>query len=124
MAKPKLDLDGPWQAQLETWVRDHSGPLPSVEAFDRAYGIAMTLAGMPDMPVHCEQVTVRNVITMTEEELLTLKGIRHRTMKLVKAFLKSYEIYELGPANAKPSEEASPAIPPYGVDHLMATGHA
>ena len=102
MAKPELNLDGPWIDQLDEWVRQQPKPLPfSIDAVDRArYGITVLLTGMPDMPPHSEKITVRHVITKTRDELLALEQVGPKTMEVVDAFLEAHNITELGPANA------------------------
>lgn len=99
--RPQLDLDGSWVDQLDEWVRQQPKPLLfSIDALDRArYGITAPITTEPGMPLRCEKVTVRHVITRTCEELLGLGQIGPKTMEVVNAFLKAHGIKELGPAN-------------------------
>jgi hypothetical protein len=121
-AKPTLDLDRPWVKQFDLWIRDYPGSLPfSNEAIDQARFIILCLSGTQSLPPDYEKITVRQVISRTEQELLALKGIGPRTMRVIKAFLEFYDITELG-QNANQTAEES--FLPDGVDLLMATGHA
>ena len=99
MAGLELDLDGSWADQIWDWII--AAPLLStVDAIDRARSITVSFTAMPGMPKRYEEVTVRQVITKTREELLALDGVGPKTMEVVDAFLEAHGITELGPANA------------------------
>jgi len=99
MPKPQLDLDGPWTEQLDQWIRGLRGSYHySIDALCRArdfitYDLAGSTSGSGD-------VSVRQVITKTRDELLDIEQVGPKTMEVVDAFLSAHGITELGPVNA------------------------